>query len=220
MFRFVDIIKTYQLGTSVVHALKDVSGELPAGQMTALVGPSGSGKSTLLQICGLIDNVDSGELHFGGVRIDLLNDRAKSRLRQRSFGFVFQSYHLIPTLTLLENVMLPRLLAGETGAAVKKRANMLLDRVGLAKEGDRNIRALSGGQRQRVAIARALINAPEVIFADEPTANLDSLASAAVVKLLTEACREDGVTLVMATHNAAIADLAHQVIHLNDGKSR
>jgi putative ABC transport system ATP-binding protein len=213
-----NVTKLYKLDRTDVCALNGVTIEFRSGEMVALVGPSGSGKSTLLHLAGLIDQPTSGRIVFRGRAIEGANDAEKTALRQQSFGFIFQSYHLLPTLTAAENVALPMLLAGVKSRDAAERAAALMAEVGLEALTKRNVRALSGGQRQRVAIARALINDPEVLFADEPTANLDAASGELVRRLLFGLCDKKGIALVLATHDHAAAALAHRVVRIADGR--
>jgi putative ABC transport system ATP-binding protein len=210
------LTRTYGAGESAVHALRGVSLTVPAGQFTAIMGPSGSGKSTLMHLLAGLDTPDSGSVHVGGQDITSMSDRRLTKLRRRHIGFVFQSFNLLPTLTAEENVVLPLVIAGrkpEAGAV-----DALLDRVGLLERRDHRPRELSGGQQQRVAVARALIGRPTVLFADEPTGNLDSRAGAEVLQLLREAVDRDGQTTIMVTHDARAAAIADRVLSLADGR--
>jgi ABC-type lipoprotein export system ATPase subunit len=203
-------------GASVV-AIRDVTLDVPAGQMVALVGASGSGKSTLLHLMGAMDTATSGRVLFEGRDLATLSDEERTAVRGRRVGFVFQFFHLLPTLSLLENVMLPALLAGAREGAVKKQATELLWEMGIAHLADRRIAGLSGGERQRGAIARALIHSPPILLADEPTGGLDSKNGVAIIDTLRALPGLRGTTVVLATHSPQLARVAHRVIELRDG---
>ena len=203
-------------GESAVDALRGVSLDVPAGQFTAVMGPSGSGKSTLMHLLAGLDRPSSGTVHVGGEELSTLSDRALTKLRRRHIGFVFQSFNLLPTLTAEENITLPLAIARVKPPAAEVAA--LLERVGLTDRRDHRPAELSGGQQQRVAIARALIARPTVLFADEPTGNLDSAAGADVLALLRDAVSIDGQTTVMVTHDPRAAAAADRVLFLADGR--
>ncbi|MET9105377.1 ABC transporter ATP-binding protein [Streptomyces zhihengii] len=206
----------YDQGESTVVAVDRVDLDVPCGQTLAVTGPSGCGKSTLLHVLSGLDRPDQGEVWVGGRRIDVLGEAALARLRRRCVGFVHQDFHLMDELTSAENVELPALLAGERPRTARRRAAALLDRVGLAARSRHLPSELSGGQRQRVAIARALVNEPLVIFADEPTGNLDTSATRDVLRLFAE-LRAAGQTLVLVTHDERVAATADRVVSLRDG---
>ena len=208
--------RRYGDGDSAVDALRGVSLDVPAGQFTAVMGPSGSGKSTLMHLLAGLDRPTSGSVRIGGEEISSMADRALTRLRRRHIGFVFQSFNLLPTLTAEENVTLPLAIARRKPA--RAEVDALLERVGLTERRNHKPAELSGGQQQRVAIARALIAKPTVLFADEPTGNLDSAAGAAVLELLREAVDADGQTTVMVTHDPRAAATADRVLFLADGR--
>jgi putative ABC transport system ATP-binding protein len=210
------LTRRYGDGESAVDALRGVSLDVPAGQFTAVMGPSGSGKSTLMHLLAGLDRPTSGTVHIGGEDISAMADRQLTKLRRRHIGFVFQSFNLLPTLTAEENIVLPLAIARAKPAADDVVA--LLDRVGLTERRDHKPAQLSGGQQQRVAIARALIARPTVLFADEPTGNLDSAAGAAVLDLLRDAVAIDGQTTVMVTHDPRAAAAADRVLFLADGR--
>ncbi|MFH8440072.1 ABC transporter ATP-binding protein [Streptomyces sp. NPDC018026] len=214
--RAVGLTRTYGEDESLVWAVDGVDLDVPAGQTLAVTGPSGCGKSTLLQLLGGLDRPSEGEVWLGGRRIDDLGERALARLRRRAVGFVFQDFHLMDELTAAENVELPALLAGAAPRTARRRADGLLERVGLADRARHLPSALSGGQRQRAAIARALVNEPQVILADEPTGNLDSAATHDVLRLFDE-LRAAGQTLVLVTHDERVAATADRVVSLRDG---
>ena len=208
--------KEYGSGTGLIRAVDGVDLEIARGEALAVKGPSGCGKSTLLHLLGGLDRPTAGELWLNGRRTDRLSERALAHLRRREVGFVFQAFHLMNELTAQENIELPALLAGRSPQEARRDARQLLERVGLADRAGHLPSALSGGQRQRVAIARALANAPTVMFADEPTGNLDSAATLEVLRLF-EALHEDGLTLVIVTHDAQIASSADRLVSMRDG---
>ncbi|HEU4539991.1 MAG TPA: ABC transporter ATP-binding protein, partial [Jiangellaceae bacterium] len=190
--------------------------DVAAGETVAVMGPSGCGKSTLLHLLGGLDRPSGGEVSLAGRRIDQLGEKALARMRRTDVGFVFQAFHLMEELTAVENVELSALLAGRSPKAARRRATDLLERVGLADRATFLPSALSGGQRQRVAVARALCNEPLVVFADEPTGNLDSAATVEVLRLF-ENLHEAGQTLVIVTHDERIAATADRLISMRDG---
>lgn len=208
-------VKIYGQGDTQVTALANVSVAFPTGKLTAIMGPSGSGKSTLMHCAAGLDSLTSGEVFIGGVELGALSDKALTLLRRERVGFVFQSFNLVPTLSALENIVLPLSLAG------KKPDQAWLDQVvSTVRLGDRlkhRPSELSGGQQQRVAVARALVARPDVIFADEPTGNLDSVSGAEVLTFLQSATRDFGQTIVMVTHDPAAASYADSVLFLKDG---
>jgi putative ABC transport system ATP-binding protein len=210
------LTRTYGDGDSAVHALRGVSLDLPAGQFTAVMGPSGSGKSTLMHLLAGLDTPSSGTVKVAGEDITRMRDRDLTRLRRRHIGFVFQSFNLLPTLSAEENVLLPLSISGKRPPAGDVDA--LMARVGLAERRNHRPAELSGGQQQRVAIARALITQPTVLFADEPTGNLDSEAGAGILALLREAVDIDGQTTLMVTHDPRAAAAADRVLYLTDGR--
>ncbi len=209
-----EVTKTYRDGN--VRALAGVTLELPAGQCVSVTGPSGCGKSTLLHLIGGLDQPTSGSIHFRGQRLSAGTDL--DRLRSREIGFVFQSFHLLPNLTARENVQLPLFGADQTDAERVARADSLLAQVGLAERAGHLPGELSIGQRQRVAIARALANEPAVVLADEPTGSLDSTSGTEVMDLLCGLHAERGLTLVVVTHDPAIAARADRTIEMLDGQ--
>jgi putative ABC transport system ATP-binding protein len=209
------LTKEYLSGGRPLAVLRDVSFELETGAFAAIVGPSGSGKTTLLGLLAGLDVPTRGQVLLDGVDLTALDEDARARLRGEKVGFVFQSFQLIPTLTALENVTVPLELRGERGA--EARAAELLERVGLAGRGHHFPAQLSGGEQQRVAIARAFVNRPRILFADEPTGNLDGTTGARIVELLESLNREDGTTIVLVTHDLALAGRAGRVIRFADG---
>ncbi|WP_233552657.1 ABC transporter ATP-binding protein [Jiangella rhizosphaerae] len=210
------LTKTYGDGESLVRAVDGVDLDVAAGETVAVMGPSGCGKSTLLHLVGGLDRPTAGEIHLAGRRVDQLTERTLARLRRTDVGFVFQAFHLMDELTVVENVELPALLAGRSPRAARARATELLRRVGLAAKAAALPTALSGGQRQRVAVARALSNEPVLVLADEPTGNLDSAATLDVLRLFEE-LHEAGQTLVIVTHDERIAATADRLISMRDG---
>jgi len=210
------LTKSIHTGTHRVDILKGIDLEIPRAQFAAIMGPSGSGKSTLLGLLAGLDSPTSGQILLDGEDITSLGEDQMALLRGRKIGFVFQSYHLIPTLTAEENVVLPMELAG-TGGGGRKRARELLDRVGLADRRDHYPVQLSGGEQQRVALARAFALQPPILLADEPTGNLDSATGQVVLDLMLALNREQGTTLVLVTHEESIARCADRRIVLRDG---
>jgi putative ABC transport system ATP-binding protein len=208
--------KEFGKGDALVRAVDEIDLSVAAGETVAIMGPSGCGKSTLLHLLGGLERPSSGEIELAASRLDQMGERGLARLRRTVVGFVFQAFHLVDELTAWENVELPALLAGRPARAARQRALELLGRVGLADRAGFLPAALSGGQRQRVAIARALSNEPQVVFADEPTGNLDSAATLEVLRLF-DTLREDGQTLVIVTHDPRIAATADRLITMRDG---
>ena len=198
-------------------ALDGVDLSIEKGEFVAIVGPSGSGKSTLLQILGLLDGATSGEYRFNGKLVDEFSDEALAALRNESLGFIFQSFNLLARTSVLENVKLPLAYSSMREREWDAHAKRQIESVGLTHRTEYEPAQLSGGERQRVAIARALVNDPEVIFADEPTGNLDSKSGKAVIEIL-EKLHEDGRTIVLITHDKALAKHADRIIHIQDGK--
>jgi putative ABC transport system ATP-binding protein len=213
-----DLTKSYAMGSASVAALRGVSLSVAAGEMVAIMGPSGCGKSTLLNCLAGLDGPDAGEVRLAGVPLASMSDDRKSEFRARHTGFIFQSYNLLPVLTAAENVEMPLLLAGATGREARKRALVALERVGLADRSTHRPAQLSGGQQQRVAVARALVNDPVVVWADEPTGNLDSRSAGDILDLLVELNRDGEHTFVIVTHAPDVARLCHRVIHMSDGR--
>ena len=214
--RAVGVSKRYRSGSVAVVALDDVSVAVGAGRLTAVLGPSGSGKSTLLHCLAGLDTVESGTVYLGGTSLASLSDRALTRLRRDRVGFVFQSFNLLPALTAAENMLLPLRLAGRAPDA--EWTERVVDAVGLRDRLGHRPGALSGGQQQRLAVARALVTRPAVIFADEPTGNLDSRSSADVLALLRRCVDEFGQTVVMVTHDPIAAGHADRALFLADGR--
>ena len=211
------IYKDYQQEKLVVPVLKDVSLSVEEGEYVAIMGPSGSGKSTLMNIIGCLDLPTSGSYELSGQDVLACKDRELADVRLNSIGFVFQSFHLLPRESALENVALPLIYAGVKKADREKRAAAALERVGLADRVDFKPTQLSGGQKQRVAIARAMVNNPKILLADEPTGALDSKSGKQIMELF-DRLNEEGVTIVMITHDAKIASYAKRVIRIIDGE--
>ena len=217
MIRLRGITRCFQLGDQRVMGLDAVDLDVAAGEYLSVMGPSGSGKSTLLNMLGLLDAADAGEYWLKDEPTSTLNEVRRAELRSRWIGFVFQSYHLIPRLTALENIELPMLLAGIEPAERRQRSARLVERLGLGDRVGHRPAELSGGQRQRVAIARAMVMQPALLLADEPTGNLDSRSGAEVVSLLEE-LNQEGLTLLVVTHDAALGERARRRLLMRDGK--
>ena len=215
MLRCDALTKTYRSGGRELTVLNDISFAVEPGGFVAVVGPSGSGKTTLLGLLAGLDRPTSGTVHLDGADLTTLDGDALARLRGGKVGFVFQSFQLIPTLTARENVQVPLELRGEAAA---ERATELLERVGLADRADHYPAQLSGGEQQRVALARAFSTLPKVLFADEPTGNLDARTGAGIIDLMTELNRDLGTTLVLVTHDLDLAGRARRTIRLADGR--
>ncbi len=213
-----DLTKTYQSGDHQLTVLDRVSIEVPQGATAAIVGPSGSGKTTLLGLCAGLDRATSGTVELGNQDISNFDEDARARLRSESVGFIFQNFQLMPTLTALENVLVPGELSGIQNGNLTDRAADLLDRVGLGARMKHYPTQLSGGEQQRVAIARAFIHQPKILFADEPTGNLDEEASVVVEEMLFDLNRELGTALVLVTHDLELASKASLVFRLKGGK--
>lgn len=217
MIQIKNLYKTFQSGEDVVHAVEDVSFSVPSGQFVSITGRSGSGKSTLLYQLGLLDRPTSGEIFVDGVESVALSEIERTEMRLKTLGYIFQDYAILPSLTALENVMVPLLMQGLDEGKAKEKAAYALARVGMADRMNNLPSQLSGGQQQRVSIARAIGHDPKIIFADEPTANLDSETSRTVLDTFLE-LNKDGQTIVMVTHEPEYAALTHRVIVLADGK--
>ena len=212
----IDLIRIFHLGDQEVHALDEINIEVYPGELVMLLGPSGSGKTTLLHTLSGLDTPDRGEVFVDNISIYKLNDNELSHLRSRSFGFIFQSFNLLPNLTAIENVQIPLRITGQPDP-VKKSMEML-KRVGLADRAHHRPGQLSGGEQQRVTVARALVTKPKIVFADEPTGNLDSVTSLEIMNLLQEMVKENNSACLMVTHNAELVPLANRVLYLRDGK--
>ncbi|MDR0599856.1 MAG: ABC transporter ATP-binding protein [Treponema sp.] len=215
-----NIRKTYPMGELTVEALKGISVELTEGDFIAVAGPSGSGKTTMMNIIGLIDRPAGGSLYVGGRKVDTLPSRELTRMRREFIGFVFQSFNLLPVLTVFENVELP-LLIGKSGLSRgerKDRVEYLLEEVGLADRRNHRPQELSGGQQQRAAIARAMVARPKLVIADEPTANLDSANGERILELMKKVNQEEATTFLFSTHNPDIWKIANHILFLRDGE--
>lgn len=211
------IIKDFRLGSTMTKVLKDISLQVMRGEFVSIMGPSGSGKSTLLYILGGLDSPTSGHVLLDGMDISCFGDEKMSRIRRQKIGFVFQFYNLIPNLSVEENIMLPLLLDGKKIGVYKKQLGQILEVVGLSDRCRHTPRELSGGQQQRVAIARALISKPEILFADEPTGNLDSKTGTEIMNLLREINQSIGQTIIMVTHSLEAARSSTRMITVQDG---
>ena len=211
------IRKDFHQGDSTTKVLKDISLQVARGEFVSIMGPSGSGKSTLLYILGGLDAPTAGSVLLDGMDISHFPDEKMSRLRRQKIGFVFQFYNLIPNLNVEENLLLPLLLDGKKAADYRDRLTQMLETVGLSDRRSHTPRELSGGQQQRVAIARALIGSPEILFADEPTGNLDSKTGEEIMALLRKINREQGQTIIMVTHSPQAAESSTRTITVQDG---
>jgi len=212
-----NLVKNYPMGTGEVSVLKGISLEIAAGELVALTGESGAGKSTLLHILGTVDRSSAGTVLIGEKNLETEPERVRANFRNRSIGFIFQFHHLLPEFTALENVLVPAWIEGSPEGATRQRGRYLLQRMGLAHRMNHRPAELSGGEQQRVAIARALLQEPALVLADEPTGNLDTHTSLEVFALLKELNREEGMTVILATHNLSLASLSDRVIHMKDG---
>ena len=210
-----DLGKTYQSGGRKLTVLADINFSIEEGAAVSIVGPSGSGKTTLLGLCAGLDRASSGSVELNHIRLDTLSEDERAQVRNRYVGFIFQNFQLLPTLTALENVMVPLELRGEKN--IKNQALELLDKVGLAHRHHHYPAQLSGGEQQRVSLARAFSNRPKILFADEPTGNLDAETSEKVEKLLFDLNRDAGTTLVVVTHNLELASKTHRIIRIKGG---
>ena len=217
MIALRDLWRTYHVGDSDVHAMRDVTLEIAKGDYLAVMGPSGSGKSTLLNILGCLDRPTSGSYSYNGREVGSMSDGDRTRLRQSEIGFVFQFFHLLPRLTAQGNVELPMLFAGVSRAERRQRAARSLEAVGLTDRVHHRPDQLSGGQRQRVAIARAVVMEPGLLLADEPTGNLDRAAAIEVMELL-DAMNADGQTVVLVTHDPEVGARARNAVRMDDGE--
>src|SRR3989441_2967318 len=218
LVRAVKAHKVYNSGTVRVHALRGIDLEIRAGEMVAVMGPSGCGKTTLLNCLSGLDDLTEGEVFIEDVPLNKMSDRAKTKYRALRMGFIFQSYNLLPVLNALENVELPLLVAGVAPKEARGRAEEILDAVGLAEFARHKPSELSAGQQQRVAVARALANRPAIVWADEPTGNLDSDTSAQIMQLLHEMNRGNRQTFVVVTHDPAIGAYADRILKMKNGQ--
>ncbi len=211
------LCRTFHVGESDVHAIDHIDLTVERGEFVAVMGPSGSGKTTLMNILGCLDRADAGEYRLLDQIVSDMDDDRLSALRNRYIGFVFQSFHLLPRMSALDNVLVPIRYADSWAAEGRNRGPELLERLGIADRAHHRPNQLSGGQRQRVAIARALVSNPPLLLADEPTGNLDSATGATIMQLISELNRE-GQTILMVTHDEDVASHARRVIHMRDGK--
>ena len=209
-----DIVKSY----GALQVLRGIDVEIKQGEIVSIVGSSGAGKTTLLHILGTLEKADSGQLDFEGEQLHTFNSKKLADFRNRRIGFVFQFHHLLPEFTALENVSIPAWISGESNRVVEKRATELLERLGLAEKLASKPHQLSGGEQQRVAVARALINQPGIVFADEPTGNLDSANARSLHQLFQQLRDELRQTFVIVTHNEELAGMSNRILHLKDGR--
>ena len=217
IFELRDLRRSYRMGSETVHALDGVDLDLFEREFIAVIGTSGSGKSTLMHLLGFMDSPSSGRMFFEGEDVSSINGSRRAALRSSRIGFVFQSFNLLPRLSVLDNVILPLTYAREPQHAPKEKGLLALERVGMAHRAGHTPNQLSGGERQRVAIARALINRPRLILADEPTGNLDSKNRGRIMELFSS-LMEEGITLAMVTHDDVVADYAERRIRMQDGR--
>ena len=209
--------KTYDTGKVKIHALRGIDFSVNRGEMVAIMGPSGCGKTTLLNCASGLDDIDTGKVIIEGVELHKMPDNMRTEYRARRMGFVFQLYNLLPVLTSVENIELPLLVSGVSPSRSRKTALEVLDMVGLAEVADRKPAELSGGQRQRITIARALVNQPAIIWADEPTGDLDSETATEIVDLLCRLNKENHQTFVLVTHSRDVAERADRIVRMRDG---
>ena len=217
ILRAVNLWKVYPMGETEVHALQGISLEIRHGEILAITGPSGSGKTTLLNCLSSLDSVSQGEIYFEGENIANISDFERTKLRGERMGFIFQQYQLLPVLTAVENVELPLLLQNVSSDDARRRALESLSMLGLSNRSEHKPSELSGGQQQRVAIARAIVHNPSILFADEPTGNLDSETSDSVIMALEELNRIHGITIVVVTHDASVSRKCNRILKINDG---
>lgn len=218
VIELLNVHKVYKTDFYEVHALNGITLEIGRGEFLAIMGPSGSGKSTLLHLIGCLDKPTKGEVRINGTETSKLNDGELTRLRRDTIGFIFQQYNLVSTLSALENVELPMIFKGIPKEERRRRAIYLLKQVGIEDIADRKPKEISGGQQQRVAIARALANSPAILLCDEPTGNLDSKTGRQIMDLIKKMNEEEGVTVVLVTHDFSLAEYADRIIKLRDGR--
>jgi putative ABC transport system ATP-binding protein len=212
------IKKDYHLGETIVHALQGIDLEIDTREFVAIWGPSGSGKTTLLNLIGAIDEPTEGSLSIAGTDVHSLMDNEKSELRNKTIGYIFQSFNLVPVLSALENVMLPLQIRGISSREAKEKALSRLQEVGLSEFIHHRPSRMSGGQQQRVAIARALVNDPSLVIADEPTANLDSETARMIISIMRDLNEKDAITFVFSTHDQRLLDRVKRLVRLEDGR--
>jgi lipoprotein-releasing system ATP-binding protein len=215
----IDVHKSFQAGSETLHVLKGVDIGIRRGEIVSVVGASGVGKSTLLHILGALDRPTKGKVRLDSTDVFALSDKKLAHLRNKTVGFVFQFHHLLPEFSALENVMMPRLIAGEDISLIREKAEAFLSEVGLGERIHHKPGELSGGERQRVAVARALVNEPQIVIADEPSGNLDKATGEELHNLISELNQKKGQTFIIATHNQLLAQRAHRIITLVDGKA-
>lgn len=216
--RLTDVTKVYPLGKTEVRAIKGVSLDIQEGEFTTIAGPSGCGKSTLLNLIGCMDTPTTGEVFIAGEPISKLSDKLLTRLRLEKLGFIFQSFNLIPVLTVFQNIEFPLLIQGKLGPSERAaKVASLIDEVGLKDQAGQKSNELSGGQRQRVAIARALVTGPRIVLADEPTANLDSATGERIINLMKDINRTHKTTFIFSTHDPQVMNHASRIVRLRDG---
>lgn len=213
-----NVSKIYRMGKEKIVALDSVDLKIEKGEICCLLGPSGSGKSTLLNMMAGLEKPSKGNIRFKKYQIEKMNENELAAFRRKHIGFVFQSYNLIPTLNAMENITMPLLFKGLSSSARKKAGKKMLDHIGLLDRANHKPSEMSGGQQQRVSIARAFINDPEIIFADEPTGNLDTNTAEAMMSLMLKLCRENNKTLILVTHNTELSVYADKIVHIRDGK--
>ena len=218
IIEITDLVKTYETGEVQVHALRGVSLSVRPAEMVAIMGPSGCGKTTLLNTASGLDDPTEGSIMIEGTDLDSLDDNTKTSYRARRMGFIFQFYNLLPVLSSVENVELPLLVSGVAPSEARERAMAGLEQVGLADWAEHRPGQLSGGQRQRVTIARALVNDPAIVWADEPTGDLDSVTANQIMDLLVGLNESQGQTFVLVTHGREIAERCHRIVHMRDGE--
>jgi lipoprotein-releasing system ATP-binding protein len=217
VFRLTGIVRTFRQGRTTLEVLRGVDLDVRQGEMVALVGPSGAGKSTLLHIAGLLEKPDAGDIQVAGQACAGLGDDARTRIRRHQMGFVYQFHHLLPEFSAIENVVIPQVIAGRRRKEARARARELLGVLGLGDRLDHRPARLSGGEQQRVAIARALANSPSVVFADEPTGNLDPHTADDVFALLLSIASRAGLAAIVATHNPVLANRMDRIVRLEEG---
>ena len=218
MVKAAGVVRSFDTGRVIVHALRGIDLEVKRGEMVAIMGPSGCGKTTLLNCLSGLDQVDGGEVFIEGVPLNSMSDTQRTRYRARRMGFVFQFYNLLTVLSAVENVELPLLLASVSGKEARQRAKEALALVGLADRGEHTPAELSGGERQRVTIARALVNRPAIVWADEPTGDLDSTNAEEIINLMSWLNKEQGITFAIVTHDISVGRKADRIVRMMDGQ--